>query len=120
MTTEITHLVDRKVLKKAKQYLLDHGWSKHSFRRGGSVCAAAAVAAVQGVAEQYASDLNAPHLDTLPGIELLNAAVEILGPRECGDAWHPVAKFNDAEETTFEDVVALFDKAIELAGTSDT
>ena len=84
------------------------GWRKHGFERDGEVCALGGIGGRDGIQHDGPPDFfQAQHFLYLA-----------LG-RELKHAWPwegmHIAKLNDAPETTQADILALYDRAIELA-----
>lgn len=100
------------VLQRAKDYLMEKGWHKGSFLDeglpGNAACAVGAV-----MMADSSSDLDAHE-------PFLFSAAQSLYPERTPAtfkeaAMRPVAAFNDHEDTTFNDVMAVYDEAIRLA-----
>lgn len=88
------------VLRDAKEYLFEKGWHKGNYGTvDGPVCLAGACLMVQFGNFDQSSPLDDKITDTL------NAACKEEG-------FTHIACFNDAEETSFDDVINVIDKAI--------
>lgn len=70
--------------------------------------------ALQKVGVEGRGDLD-PELFKSPEVQTLSAAINSTGFVAPGDVSVPVAYYNDAEGRTQEEILAVFDKAIELA-----
>lgn len=95
------------VLRKAKERLETYGWRKGAFIDTAGLCCA--VGAVRKVTERY------PY--SLTDLDVRESALKVLDSVLEG---RTIVGFNDSPHTTKEDVLALFDKAIEAASKQET
>lgn len=101
MTTEPVS----QTLRRAKQYLLDHGWSPDGPQTAdGKVCAAYAI----GYCQAYGNYKN---------YRTFAKAIPIVGTEDIHDVNLPIniGRWNDTPGRTFEEVLAAYDRAIALA-----
>ena len=84
------------VLRQAREYLVEHGWTKGDYCNRGRVCMLGAVRAV------IAGDAMQPVLD--PADRIRDALAAAIGPCQDGD----LASWNDAKPRTKAHVLAVF------------
>ncbi len=97
-------------LKRARQYLLDHGWCRDFARQGKRVCASAAIMDAVIVGKNMAS----AHIALISTSTMFVRAIGGNKIQNINIYVNSIAKWNDAPERTFEEVITAFDKAIEL------
>jgi hypothetical protein len=101
-------------LREAKA-LIEKGWTRHEFESGDCVCATGAILRAYNLAP-FGSDLE--KFRRLEATKLLQDAVgaeQALG----GFGVNSIVAWNDREDRTQAEVLAAFDRAIELAETQD-
>jgi hypothetical protein len=98
----VTDMSTADVLRKAKQVLIERGWTQGRYEnKNGCVCA---VGAINVVVHGAAANFNG----SVPGFYARGALREANGDR-------PVTDLNDHVWQTEDDVLAAFDRAIALA-----
>lgn len=87
-------------LENARDYLMTYGWTKGSYFDGNKACMAGALKSVGTIGDM--------------GITM-SYLMRVIPLEAHKEGKHPVTAFNDAEKTTFNDVMEVFDNAIQLA-----